>query len=165
MASPHLTQFRQRVIASCHLSALTAGEARQYIEYRLTKVGWANDPRFSDDAFKEIYDHTGGIPRRINLLCSRLLLLGYLEEKHEIDAAAVANVAEELASELRPLSADRASEVLAQAPLPSGPNRTAQNGDALLSRIAELESTAARQDWLMVRVLDLALKYFARTER
>src|SRR5215469_1827070 len=72
-AQPELQQFRQRVIASCHLGALGAQDTREYVQHRLARVGWINDPNFTDDAFDEIYRNSGGIPRRINSLCSRLL--------------------------------------------------------------------------------------------
>ena len=85
LCGPSLTQFRQRVIASCHLQGLKPDDTRKYIEHRLSRVGWVQDPSFSDAAFDEIYRWTGGIPRRINTLYSRLLLYGYLEESHARD--------------------------------------------------------------------------------
>jgi putative secretion ATPase (PEP-CTERM system associated) len=99
MASDDMEQLRQRVIASCHLSPLDADEVRDYIEHRLALVGWQGDPAFTDDAFPAIQAHTGGVPRRINNLCSRILLFGALEELHRIDASVVAQVARELAQE------------------------------------------------------------------
>jgi type II secretory pathway predicted ATPase ExeA len=99
MASEDMEQLRQRVIASCHLSPLDADEVRDYIEHRLVLVGWQNDPVFTDDAFPAIQAHTGGVPRRINNLCSRILLFGALEELHRVDEGVVAQVARELAQE------------------------------------------------------------------
>ena len=87
-----LEQLRQRVITSYHLQALDARETEQYIEHRLNLVGWAGDPRFSAESYRMIFEATGGIPRKINLLCDRLLLLGYLEEKHEIGTEIVKEV-------------------------------------------------------------------------
>ena len=87
-----LEQLRQRVITSYHLQALDARETQQYIEHRLTLVGWQNDPQFSSEAYQMIFEATGGVPRKINLLCDRLLLLGYLEEKHEIATEIVKEV-------------------------------------------------------------------------
>lgn len=92
IARKSLEQLRQRVITSYHLQPLDAEETRQYIEHRLDLVGWDNDPEFSPEAYKMIFEATGGVPRKINLLCDRLLLLGYLEEKHEIDADIVKEV-------------------------------------------------------------------------
>lgn len=100
LASPELEQLRQRVIAAYHLGPMSDIETRAYIIHRLKTVGWHDDPLFADDAFAAIYRHTGGIPRRINTLCSRVLLFGYLEERHALDGDMVEQVAEELQSEL-----------------------------------------------------------------
>jgi hypothetical protein len=77
-----------------------AAETRAYIEHRLKLVGWKDDPHFTDQAFEEIYKVTGGVPRKINTLCSRLMLFGYLEETHEVVAKSVDEVANELKIEL-----------------------------------------------------------------
>src|SRR5271165_1677863 len=82
LAGKDAEQLRQRVLASCHLGPMTEAETRGYIEHRLRLVGWRNDPAWDDDAFTAVYRNTGGIPRRINTLCSRALLFGALEETH-----------------------------------------------------------------------------------
>jgi type II secretory pathway predicted ATPase ExeA len=94
-----LEQLRQRVIAAYHLSPLSHDETRDYIEHRLRLVGWNGAPSFSDAALDSIYRFTGGTPRRINLLCDRVLLYGFLEERWDIDEAAVKAVHEELYGE------------------------------------------------------------------
>jgi putative secretion ATPase (PEP-CTERM system associated) len=93
-------QLRQRVIASYHLRPLDAADTRCYIEHRLAHVGWQSDPRFTDEAHEEIFDHTGGVPRKINRVCDRLLLFGFLEEKHEFLLADVKEVLNDLDEEL-----------------------------------------------------------------
>jgi type II secretory pathway predicted ATPase ExeA len=55
----------------CRLGPLQPDEVRGYVEQRLRQVGWDGAPRFDDEAFRLIHDHTGGIPQRINLLCRR----------------------------------------------------------------------------------------------
>ncbi len=92
IARKSLEQLRQRVITSYHLRALDQEETQQYIEHRLRRAGWQNDPSFTPEAYEMIFDATGGVPRKVNLLCDRLLLLSFLEEKHEIDAAIVKEV-------------------------------------------------------------------------
>jgi len=99
LRSPETEQLRQRIIASHHLGPLNLEETHGYIEHRLTQVGWAGDPSFTDEAYAGIYDFTGGVPRRINTLCDRVLLYGYLEELHVIDADIVRRVTEELDQE------------------------------------------------------------------
>jgi general secretion pathway protein A len=107
MARRELEQFRQRVVASCHLGPLTADETRTYIVHRLNLSGWSGDPAISDKAFRRIFDATGGIPRRINTLCNRLFFFGALERLHEIDETSVAAVLEDLTQEaINPLDAE-----------------------------------------------------------
>ena len=99
LMSPSMEQLRQRVIASCHLGPLTQTETRAYIDHRLRFVGWNGDTIFDDAAVAEIFGRTRGIPRRINLLCTRLLLAAYLESKTQVAAADVRMVAEQLEGE------------------------------------------------------------------
>jgi putative secretion ATPase (PEP-CTERM system associated) len=161
LAGPSLTQFRQRVVASCHLGGLGEEDTRRYIEHRLMQVGWSGDPRFSEGAFLEIHRRTDGLPRRINSLCSRLLLLGFLEDTHTIDADAVVNVAEELAAELRPLTLAENSTAI-EHKLSDMEARVGQTD--LVSRIAQIELAVTRNDRVINRVLDLALKYLPSAE-
>jgi len=100
MQSPSMQQLRQRVIASYHLGPLDATETQAYIEHRLHHVGWNDDPRFTADTFPLIHSLTGGIPRRINTLCNRLMLSGYLGEKHVLDVEDVQMIAREMQDEL-----------------------------------------------------------------
>lgn len=100
LLSRSLEQLRQRVIASYHLGPMDREETRSYIEHRLRKVGWDGRPHFDDDAFDEIYQWTSGIPRRINLLCNRILLATFLAEGNEITAADVARIALEIRAEI-----------------------------------------------------------------
>ena len=99
LQSPELIQLRQRVIASCHLGPLDLAETEAYIVHRLQTVGWRDDPSFRSGAFAAIYQHTAGIPRKINLLCDRLLLMGRLDEKHAFAEQEVAEVINELRQE------------------------------------------------------------------
>lgn len=105
-----LEQFLQRVIASYHLTELEEDECQQYIESRLQHVGWQGDPQFTAVAYKEIFKYTQGMPRRINMLCDRLMLFGFLEERHEIDEALVRVATDELQKEMWGKPAD-ASEL------------------------------------------------------
>lgn len=100
LQSEELQQLKQRVIASYHLSAMDAAETRAYIQHRLELVGWQNDPSISDGAFALIHEFTGGIPRRINTLCDRLMLLGFLAEKHHFERADVEEVIADLSQEV-----------------------------------------------------------------
>jgi putative secretion ATPase (PEP-CTERM system associated) len=97
--SPDLEQLRQRVIAQHHLEAIERDEVEPYVLHRLRQVGWNGDPSFDPALFGEIYDATGGIPRRINQVATRLLLLGAVEEKHALDGAMLMTVLDEIGSD------------------------------------------------------------------
>ncbi|MFO1313579.1 MAG: XrtA/PEP-CTERM system-associated ATPase [Burkholderiales bacterium] len=100
MHGPQMQQLRQRVIASYHLGPMDAGDTRGYVEHRLRHVGWKDDPAISDAAHDAIYALTGGLPRRINTLCNRLLLAAFLGEKHAIDKEDVEQIAGEIREEI-----------------------------------------------------------------
>lgn len=99
MRSASMQQLKQRVLAAYHLGPLDADETRAYIEHRLKQVGWKNNPAFDDDAFALIHGYTGGIPRRINTLCTRALLNAFLAEKHVISKADLEGVIREYSEE------------------------------------------------------------------
>ncbi|HEY8289306.1 MAG TPA: XrtA/PEP-CTERM system-associated ATPase [Acetobacteraceae bacterium] len=145
LASRDVEQLRQRVLASYHLGPLTEAETRLYIEHRLRMVGWTGDPHWEDDAFAAVHRQTGGIPRRINTLCSRVLLYGSIEETHEISAAMVDITAGELNQDLG----------AGLAPSPSFADGTSAAHDELARRIESLEQSAMRQERMFRRVLDL----------
>ena len=99
MEAGNMEQLRQRVIASYHLENLSADETREYILHRLSVAGWKGKPSFSDDAFRAIYEETGGRPRRINTLCSRVMLYCSLEELEKADGKVLKTVISEIHEE------------------------------------------------------------------
>src|SRR5262245_35903023 len=104
LQSPDMEQLRQRVIAAYHLGPLDQAETGAYITHRLQVAGWQGDPSFSPDAFAAIHQYAGGVPRRINILCDRLMLMGCLDQKHAFTAAEVSQVTEEMQQELAPIA-------------------------------------------------------------
>ena len=95
--SDALEQLRQRVIASHHLDAMQPGEVGPYIEHRLGHVGWQGNPAIEPRVYAELARATGGVPRRINQLMARLLLLGAVEQRELIDPAMLEAVLADLA--------------------------------------------------------------------
>ena len=101
MASPDLDQLRQRVLASFHIAALEPADTHAYVMHRLRYAGWQHGrPDWDHAALDEVHAHSGGLPRRINRLCSRVLLAGSLEESSLITAAMVEETALELEGDL-----------------------------------------------------------------
>jgi general secretion pathway protein A len=63
------------VFLFCDVGPLSAIETRWYLEHRLRRVGAGEAPRFADEAHERIHQATAGIPRAINALSDRVLLL------------------------------------------------------------------------------------------
>jgi general secretion pathway protein A len=99
LRSPSMQQLRQRVTATCHLGPMDLEETQGYIEHRLNCVGANGRPSFDTVAYEGIFKASGGIPRRINQVCDRLLLLGFLGEKDAFRGADVDEVVNELHEE------------------------------------------------------------------
>lgn len=97
--APELEQLRQRVIATHHLDPMLASEIEPYIIHRLTLVGWQGNPRFTPDACAAIHAATGGVPRRVNALVSRVLLLGAIDRLDAIDGPVVKAVIADMAND------------------------------------------------------------------
>jgi putative secretion ATPase (PEP-CTERM system associated) len=116
---PDLEQLRQRVIASHHLEALDEGEVEHYVRHRLAHVGWDGRPAFAAGLLEALYRHTEGIPRRVNQVMNRLLLLGAIEEREELNPAMLDAVIAEMASDQN--RGARGGGDLRAAPAPAAP--------------------------------------------
>jgi len=122
---PSLEQLRQRVTASYHLASLSSDEVEPYIIHRLKMVGWAGEPEFTPDIFESIFEVTGGIPRRINSLCERLLLYGFVENIKRFDREVLDTVVDEFKDEV---------------------TNPAANNDDWQPTVALMDDSAARED-------------------
>lgn len=139
-SSPALEQLRQRVIATHHLDPMAREELPDYVAHRLTLCGWNGRPTFTQGAFDAMYDYSGGVPRRLNNLASRILLFGALEQRDTIDEAVVAEVVEDLRSDNMPT-------VRAAAP-------AVGSGDSG-QRLAALEASVRSHDQALRQIVDL----------
>lgn len=151
LASPDLDQLRQRILASYHLGGLSREETHAYVEHRLRAVGWDGRPSWDGAALDLVHRHSGGIPRRINRLCSRVLLGGALEEMSALTGPMVEATAIELEEDLGggPMGGSDGGGRLALAPIPESAL------DELGRRIEALERLTARRERVFNRMLDL----------
>ena len=156
LGKPALDQLRQRVTAAYHLGPLNEVDTRRYIEHRLRCAGWKDDPQLEDDCFAPLYRHSGGVPRRINTLCSRLLLFGFLEGSHTISAADAEQVATELQTELSSI-ADAGGVADTADILP--PVRNASASSVVQERLERLERTAASHARAIRRMVEILASY------
>lgn len=111
LQSPNMKQLRQRVTATCHIGPLDIEETQGYIQHRLKCAGSTGRPTFDQAAYDAIFDASGGIPRRINLICDRLLLLGFLNSKDVFGIDEVNEVLSEIADESSVPQEKRASAI------------------------------------------------------
>ncbi len=108
--SDELEQLRQRVIASHHLEPMQPGEVEPYVMHRLRHVGWNGSPELEAGMWVKLHKATGGIPRKVNQVMTRLLLLGAVEEESVLSTDMLDTVVEEMTGD----SAASANEVIAK---------------------------------------------------
>jgi general secretion pathway protein A len=92
-----LEQLRQRVIATHHLEPMDANEVEPYIVHRLSRAGWNGRPQVTADAYSALYAETGGVPRKLNTLMNRVMLMGAVEQVDVLDGALVEAVIADMA--------------------------------------------------------------------
>ncbi len=154
-----LEQLRQRVIATHHLDPIMASETRPYLEHRLREAGSTGRPTLTDDACAALHAASGGLPRKLNTLASRVLLMGAIESHDSIDAALVTRVLADIEAE----APDLHPVAVPLAPHPVAAN--ADHGDpAIDARIAALETQIVEQDAALRRVLTLLIDWVERDE-
>mgnify|MGYP001061119586 FL=1 len=73
----NMRQLKQRITFSGYLRPLNFEETQQYVHFRLSQAGYNGDLVFSPEAVRVIYRNTGGIPRLINIICHKSLMLAY----------------------------------------------------------------------------------------
>jgi putative secretion ATPase (PEP-CTERM system associated) len=188
--APELEQLRQRVIATHHLEAMDADEVQPYVQHRLRKAGWTGRPQLSDDAYAALYDETTGIPRKLNALMNRCLLMGAVEQIDVIDGPLVGAVIADMAGKPfayeAPMSSqapalavdlpavvvdaaeesadaiDSANVVAMPSHLAAVPTISAGGDVSLQARIAEMEVRMAEQDATMRRVLAMLIDWMEK---
>jgi general secretion pathway protein A len=167
LQQPAFEQLRQRVIAMHHLAPMEVEEVEAYLMHRLQCVGWQGRPRFTGDALVAMHRWSGGIPRRLNQLASRVLLYGAVEQIENFGAPDVAAVIDDIEQE------SVVEEAVEPAPEPARPSRVAElravptgspEARALERRVAELEAQLASQSDALRRVLALLVDWVEKDE-
>jgi general secretion pathway protein A len=96
LATPALTQLRQRITSLSGLSPLTPLEVSRFIEHRLKVAGHTGASLFSAEALVMIADASEGIPRQINNYCFHSLSLACATRQKNVDRAIVQEVVNDL---------------------------------------------------------------------
>ena len=143
---PDLEQLRQRIIASHHLEALDADEVEDYIHHRLSHVGWNGNPVFDDGLLPALYQQTAGIPRRVNQVMNRLLLLGAIEESDALSVEMLRAVIEEMSSDQQRGSSGKPAA--APAPVTARPKAAEPANEADIDAVpaSEVAALLAQRD-------------------
>ena len=97
LAQPELRQLAQRITARFHIEPLNLEETRAYIRHRLHVAGLpASQELFAPGIVKYVFNRSGGVPRLINVLCDRMLLGTYAQNKTMVDKATLNKATEEV---------------------------------------------------------------------
>ena len=93
---PDMEQLSQRIRLRFHVEPLSESEAVEFIKHRLKVGGLGDKPLFLDDSYPEIYRYTGGVPRRINILCDTALRCAFADEQNQIGKQIIEEAVTEL---------------------------------------------------------------------
>lgn len=96
LAAPVYEPFRQRIALSYHLKPLNLEETLEYLDFRVEIAG-GSPGLFSPDAVQKIFELSGGVPRRINVVATNALLEGFGREDAWIEGDIVEGLRSELA--------------------------------------------------------------------
>ena len=96
---PKLEQLNERIAVRYHLRPLEPAEIEPYIQHRLRVAGLATPVEFPPKAVNALYEFTGAVPRKINLLCDRALLAAYVASTRTIDDAIIRTAAMEVGAD------------------------------------------------------------------
>jgi hypothetical protein len=161
--------LRQRVIATHHLEAMDADEIQPYVEHRLSRAGWNGRPAITTDAYDALFNETGGVPRKLNALMNRCLLMGAVEQTDIIDGDLVASVIADMSAQPFAYDATMASHapgadqgVEIGQPTAAAPVVDNAATQALVARIEQLEMRMASQDVTMRRVLAMLIDWMEK---
>jgi type II secretory pathway predicted ATPase ExeA len=145
---PEMEQVHQRLVAAWHLEPLSPEETVGYVRHRLETAGWTGDPVIEPGVLPIVHAFSKGIPRRINLICSRLLLHGFMEQSHSITQADAETVAHNLGDEELTHREDERDEpssspeegLRAAAPVPVAPHASGEKARAAVGGMPKIDA-------------------------
>lgn len=91
-----LRQLAQRISLKRYVFPLDEMNTYAYLQHRLRVAKHKNSSPFTDKAQKLIWEYSGGVPRKINILCDNAFLIGYGLKKNKINSAIVQEAAQDL---------------------------------------------------------------------
>jgi len=85
LALPSLRQLNERITVRYDLKPLARKDVHHYIEHRIARAGGQAETIFAPGSYGRIYRASRGIPRRINAICDRALLIAYGKDLRTVD--------------------------------------------------------------------------------
>lgn len=90
-----IRQLNQRITFHYHLGPLSKDDMEFYVSHRLSVAGYTGSRLFDRRAVRELYAASGGIPRLVNILAHKALMLTFGEGKQLASARHVAAAADD----------------------------------------------------------------------
>jgi len=101
LESPTIRQLAQRITFHYHLGALSRDDLDYYLAHRLRVAGYAGGRLFGRSAVRKLYAATGGIPRLVNIMSHKALMLAYGEGRQQVEKRHVVLAASDTVAEPR----------------------------------------------------------------
>jgi len=95
LAQPSLRQLRQRITFSFEIEALDRDGVERYVVHRLATAGYNGPFLFSKRALDYLYKASSGIPRVINILCQKALMVAFGKGERSVQADHIKSAAED----------------------------------------------------------------------
>lgn len=92
----NMRALRQRIGVWHKLRSFKLGETASYIGHRLDSVRLNGNFHFSRGAMAAVHYYSGGVPRRINLICDRALLYAFVERRNQVSVSMIRRAAQEV---------------------------------------------------------------------
>ena len=103
LALESIRQPAQRITFHYHLGPLTRDDMEYYLAHRLRIAGFTGARLFSRGAIGKLYAASGGIPRLVNILAHKALMLAYGQGRQQVSRAHVRDAARDTVATRRPL--------------------------------------------------------------
>jgi general secretion pathway protein A len=99
LMQPGLRQLSQRINLRRYILPFDEKESHEYIRHRLKVAGYGGRALFTKGAELLIWLYSGGIPRKINMVCDNALLIGYAIRERKIGDATVQAAIDDLSED------------------------------------------------------------------
>ncbi len=77
-------QLRQRITFQCRLTALGRDEVDHYLAHRLRVAGYRGNRLFTESAVRRLHGLSRGVPRLINIVAHKAMLLAFGEGRQQV---------------------------------------------------------------------------------